>query len=332
MTVAPALPTPMTKSRAPEVKVKPRDGAEGSEVSFGAWLRRQREARGVSLREIADSTRISLRYLEALELDRFDALPAQVFARGFLREYARVVGLDADEVVNLYLVAARAGHAPEESLSSPPARPVRVGNPWGYGLLLGAAMVVLLAIAVALSFWAERRSRASVPSVASVVPPPVAVVGAPGAVDRTDRTDRVTRIDRDEGAPIAPSSTPSAEAPVAPSPGTPGPAGAQPGIAVSSPPATSSRAPLAVMLSFAADCWVEAVVDGRRRPGELRIGGETLTLEGVDSVSLTLGNRAGVTVTANGQPVALPDSGSNVVRSLRLDRAAYPAPAGEPPR
>ena len=50
--------------------------------------------REISLREIAERTKISLRYLEALEEDRFDLLPAPVFAQGFLREYARYVGLN----------------------------------------------------------------------------------------------------------------------------------------------------------------------------------------------------------------------------------------------
>ena len=112
----------MTKPKQPEARGKAKDGEEGSGVPFGTWLRSQREARGVSLREIADSTRISLRYLEALEMDRFDALPAPVFARGFLREYARVVGLDADEVVNLFLVAANAGQSPEEAAPPAPSR------------------------------------------------------------------------------------------------------------------------------------------------------------------------------------------------------------------
>ncbi|HET9228574.1 MAG TPA: helix-turn-helix transcriptional regulator, partial [Thermoanaerobaculia bacterium] len=75
---------------------------EGS-VSFGDWLRRQREMREISLRDIADRTKISLRYLEAMEDNRFDLLPAPIFAKGFLREYARYVGLSPDEVVNHYL-------------------------------------------------------------------------------------------------------------------------------------------------------------------------------------------------------------------------------------
>ena len=79
---------------------------EAETGSFGAWLRRQREVRGISLREIAETSRISLRYLEALEQDRFDLLPAPLFAKGFLREYAKFVGLDPDEVVNYYLSAS----------------------------------------------------------------------------------------------------------------------------------------------------------------------------------------------------------------------------------
>src|SRR3954465_7253148 len=71
--------------------------------SFGDWLRRQRELREISLRDIAERTKISLRYLEAMEQDRFDLLPAPLFAKGFLREYARYVGLSPDDVVNHYL-------------------------------------------------------------------------------------------------------------------------------------------------------------------------------------------------------------------------------------
>ena len=92
------------------------------EVAFGPWLRRQREARGVSLREISDSTRISLRYLEALEEGRFDVLPAPVFAGGFLREYARVVGLDPDEVVNAFLLVGTEGTAVTEEKPAPRRR------------------------------------------------------------------------------------------------------------------------------------------------------------------------------------------------------------------
>lgn len=88
---------------------------EGDDAtSFGEWLRQQREIRGLSLREIVDSTKISMRYLEALETDRFDRLPAPIFARGFLRQYAQYVGLDSDDVVNFYLQASGEEEKPDE--------------------------------------------------------------------------------------------------------------------------------------------------------------------------------------------------------------------------
>src|ERR687891_907511 len=83
--------------------------------SVGEWLRLQREMREISLRDIAERTKISLRYLEAMEEDRFDTLPAPIFAKGFLREYARYVGLSPDEVVNHYLSV----HHPEDLAADP---------------------------------------------------------------------------------------------------------------------------------------------------------------------------------------------------------------------
>ena len=135
-------------------------GADAEPVPFGGWLRRQRELRQVSLREIADTTKISIRYLEALEEDRFDVLPAPVFAKGFLREYARYVGLDPDEVVNTYLTA-QAETQPEEE--SEPWKPQsRPSLEWTTGLLLALAVAVVLALVAAVAFYAERSREAPV--------------------------------------------------------------------------------------------------------------------------------------------------------------------------
>ena len=123
-------------------------GSEADVISFGTWLRRQRELREISLREIADVTKISIRYLEALEQDRFDVLPAPVFAHGFLREYARYVGLDADEVVNSYLTAQKEAE-PEEEADLAVVRRRDKKRPTG--ALLALVAVVLLAAANAAS-------------------------------------------------------------------------------------------------------------------------------------------------------------------------------------
>src|SRR5512136_2762516 len=64
--------------------------------SFGENLRREREMRGVSLREIADGTKISVRFLQALEEDRTDVLPGGLFPRAFVKQYALFLGLDPE--------------------------------------------------------------------------------------------------------------------------------------------------------------------------------------------------------------------------------------------
>jgi flagellar biosynthesis protein FlhG len=69
----------------------------------GARLRRWRIARGIELERIASATKISASYLRSLEEERFDALPASVYVRGFLTAYVRAVGLDADRVVPNYM-------------------------------------------------------------------------------------------------------------------------------------------------------------------------------------------------------------------------------------
>ena len=73
------------------------------EVLTGAELRRLREARGVSLRQMASATKIGTRFLEYIEEDRLAFLPAPVYLRGFLQEYARMVNLDARRVAEAYM-------------------------------------------------------------------------------------------------------------------------------------------------------------------------------------------------------------------------------------
>lgn len=68
----------------------------GREASIGDVLRQVRESRGESLSDVAHALKLSARQIEALELERFDLLPGPAFVRGFLRNYARYVGVDLE--------------------------------------------------------------------------------------------------------------------------------------------------------------------------------------------------------------------------------------------
>src|SRR2546422_1158482 len=86
-------------------------------ATIGEQLRLAREQRGIPLREISDQTRISMRYLEAIETNEYKRLPGGIFNRSFIKAYARCVGFDEKEAVEAYIKMMRdqgqAADAPE---------------------------------------------------------------------------------------------------------------------------------------------------------------------------------------------------------------------------
>jgi cytoskeletal protein RodZ len=150
--------------------------SEGESVGFGLWLQRQRELREIPLREIADVTKISLRYLEALESDRFDVLPAPVFVKGFLRQYSRYVGLDADEVVNSFLIATGEIEDPDREEDTVQSRKEsRARDRTRLSVVLAVVAIVVIIIAIA----AVSRLRREEPAPTSTLAAPVPEVAAP---------------------------------------------------------------------------------------------------------------------------------------------------------
>jgi transcriptional regulator with XRE-family HTH domain len=137
--------------------------------SFGSWLRRQREVREITLREISQESKISLRYLEAIEQDKKGVLPAPVFVRGFLREYARFVGLDPDEVINYHMASVPKKEADDDAAPSRGSdRPTMVRPIW-----LVAALVAVLAVIGGFSYFSRSRgpeSNAMVPPQGATLP------------------------------------------------------------------------------------------------------------------------------------------------------------------
>src|SRR5204863_3699181 len=88
---------------------------------FGGMLRAARERKGVSLRQIANSTKISVAVLEALERNDVSRLPGGIFGRAFVRSFAIEVGLDPETTIQEFIVQFRdepvsAGHPPSEQI------------------------------------------------------------------------------------------------------------------------------------------------------------------------------------------------------------------------
>jgi transcriptional regulator with XRE-family HTH domain len=120
-------------------------------ASLGQDLKRERELRGISLREIADSTRISLKFLQALEDDRIENMPGGFFIRAILRSYAKSIGLDEHQVLNKYEQMRLFDEQLQYQEARRAARPA--GPPGRRKILLLLIAGIAVIVAAALLFW-----------------------------------------------------------------------------------------------------------------------------------------------------------------------------------
>lgn len=139
-------------------------------ASFGEELRLAREARGITLRHISDQTRISIRYLEAIESNDYKRLPGGIFNRSFIKAYAKQIGFDEKEAMEGYTRTAR--DQGEDEVVTTPYKP-HVYTDGGsrsplITLLLTILILAILSLGVyAVLHWYQRRDATS-----SIKPPP----------------------------------------------------------------------------------------------------------------------------------------------------------------
>jgi cytoskeletal protein RodZ len=119
--------------------------------NFGERLKRERELREVTPNEVVVATRISLRFLEALENEDWDKLPGGVFNRGFVRAIARYLGLDEENLLAEYDLAR--GDLTGESASAPQNRIPQPSKWLAIGLVLAALAIIAALLAVGVYGW-----------------------------------------------------------------------------------------------------------------------------------------------------------------------------------
>ena len=119
----------------------------------GQYLREQRETRRMSVEEVSRATRVPVQSVERIEADRFDELPGEVFVRGFLKSYARALGVSADEVMARYTASRRVAWVTPLPLSSSSPKPAR-GRRFGVAI---AFVLLLILFTLALSIVLKPR-------------------------------------------------------------------------------------------------------------------------------------------------------------------------------
>jgi cytoskeletal protein RodZ len=252
--------------------------------ALGERFRAAREARGLTLSDVAEQIRIRSVYLAAIEEENWPAIGAPVYVRGFLRTYARFLGLDAEEAVGAFneqAAGATAEAPPEaEAVAARPSEPRRL-LPF---IWVASVVAVLLIAYVAFNAFSPREpALQSAPTVA--LPSASASAGA---------------LPPDETAATAsPQTSASPDALVSPS-------------------ATIASQANSLSVQLSAPSWLRVVIDGKIVSEGTFPAGTSKTFRGKRAV-LLIGNAGGVRVFVDGKPIApLGKSGAVVERAFVL--------------
>jgi cytoskeleton protein RodZ len=127
-------------------------------ASIGQELKRERELRSISLKEIADQTKINIRFLRALEEDRLDMMPEKFFTRGIIRSYAKYLGLDEQNVLNTYLENLQSQQEVQEEKRERVEEPPQKKN---LPFILALIFVSIVASVIILYFVFQKKETSS---------------------------------------------------------------------------------------------------------------------------------------------------------------------------
>ncbi len=251
-----------------------------------------RVAQNLSVAEVARQLKLSERQVEALEAGAFDKLPGPVFVRGFIRNYARLLKLDSDRVLNsinpdLPGQVAAAEAPPSQDIPFP-AAPVR-----RWPKYVAAALLVIAGLAAYEFYWNEPApvtvNRPAVPQPAAV---PVAVPASQDVVQGTGNSPALSNEEQAAGAPAEPAQ-PIKDAPQT----SPVPPRSE---------AVIGSEPGELRLVFEKESWVEIRDQtGRAIFSRLNRQGTERRVTGKPPFTLVVGNARGVRLTYNDRPIDL---------------------------
>jgi cytoskeleton protein RodZ len=244
-------------------------------TGVGAELKRAREAAGLPISDVARQLKLLPRQIESLEHERFERLPGPAIARGMVRNYARLLKLDPEPL--LESLAPRAEQPPKSGRPAA-ARPAPLPDASRRSTMLYVGFSVALLVGIAALAYVWQREK-SAPQIVAPLPPkplqsPIAKPPEPPAVEAEVKA---------EPPPPAPKPEPEAAA--------------QPTL-----PAGTHR----LVLRMEGEAWIE-VRDGAGRSlvSSLNPAGSERTVRGQPPFQVVVGNAAGVTLTYDGKPVDL---------------------------
>src|SRR5215472_5760878 len=269
--------------------------------SFGSTLRQERERRGISLEAISSSTKIRLLYLQAIEQDHLEELPGGLIGRGFVRAYARAIGIDEEETITAYL----ASRAESESQLVPPmpAQASPRGSNLATRLPSWAFVAGFLAIGVGFIVLGELRSHY-----------PVFHGSGPESASPTSSRLASQRHTADEASLAQPATRQETVSRNV----SPYPYEQSAKVAVSASTPTPDAGGLNLAINVRQDAWMSIIADGQRVISDTLVAPTEKVVKAHSQIVVRAGNIGAVDFTFNGKD--LPSQGGyGEARWLRFD-------------
>jgi cytoskeleton protein RodZ len=289
--------------------------------AFGDRLRREREMRGITLDEITESTKISRRHLEALEGEHFGQLPGGVFNKGFVRAYARFLGLNEDQAVADYSAASNEQPVPEDKFPLEiHEQPDRDLNPRRSLLPLVFAVAALVGVLVGYAFWIKSKphntestesARQSLPASSETEPKAKEAASAPATT-----SPETAKTSEQPVAPVTRSATPEVASVAKP---TELRREAASDVSPDSPIPTKEKA-FFVQVKAKEDSWVSIVADGKSVMQRVLTADKHKKIKAGKTLVLRTGNAGGIEVSFNGRSLG-PLGNENEPRTLTFNAA-----------
>jgi len=280
---------------------------------FGRILAEARTAKGLTVAAVAEKLKLSTHQVEALEAEDYSRLPATVFVRGFVRNYARLLDLSAEQMPGLNEPVIE----PTNTITAPSENLVfRTSSVRRWLLLPLAGLILFMILVAALYAWLRQGEEAYLtsaarPAVVQTAPAPVRatpvqVVPAPSAEPTPPDVAASAQSAVSAGAGASATAANAAAAQAKDQPTTP--------KAPENDPAAVTEHALHLAVQDE-DAWIEVVSADQKRFGRLLRAGEQMTVRGIPPLKLVVGNALHVRLTYDDKTVDLhPYTGDKVAR------------------
>ncbi len=304
--------------------------------SVGEFFRQVRETKGLTVDEVASKTRIRTDFVKALEDGNFSRLPDQVFAKGFVRSYARSLGLDEEDAIHRFIQSAGSFYEKQDERERLKMRQIeedrkRQSNRKAVTIAISIAVLTLIFLLSREQSSMFRRgtpehgpatkrtTQAAKEIPATTAHEPERTAEVPKSTDLPAGAPKTTIEVPPRQEPVMPAGTAARSEPETVSTVSPGSDGPLAGIALN---ATESFGDGQLVLDLEATelSWVVVQIDNGSPQESLLRPGEKAHWKGQDQFILTLGNAGGVKAELNGKPQKPFGPSGKVARDIVLKR------------